>query len=121
MRIWDPGGAILQLKCQPNLQQKHGGWEGELNLGIAFRHLPPNSARFSYITEGVFFISTQLSTDAVSPLQKVRVLIRLWKQPSTMFTYLVPKHTRKYEAHPPPGKKKSSISIETIVVLFELV
>ena len=48
----------------------------------AFRHLPPNSARFSYATEGALFISAQLSTDAVSALQKVWVLIRLWKQPS---------------------------------------
>ena len=49
---------------------------------IAFRHLPPNSARFGYATEGALFISAQLSTDAVSALRKVRVLIRLWKQPS---------------------------------------
>ena len=42
---------------------------------IAFRHLPPNSARFSYANEGTFFISAQLSTDAVSALRKVRVLI----------------------------------------------
>ena len=44
---------------------------------IAFRHLPPNSARFSCATEGALFISTQLSTDAVSALQNVWVLIRL--------------------------------------------
>ena len=37
----------------------------------AFRHLPPNSARFSYATEGALFISEQLSTDAVSALRKV--------------------------------------------------
>ena len=43
----------------------------------AFRHLPPNSARFSYATEGVLFISAQLSSDAVSALRKVRVLIWL--------------------------------------------
>ena len=42
---------------------------------IAFRHLPPNSARFSYATEGELFISAQLSSDAVSALRKVRVLI----------------------------------------------
>ena len=36
----------------------------------------------SYATEGALFISAQLSTDAVSALPKVRVLIRLWKQPS---------------------------------------
>ena len=28
---------------------------------IAFRHLPPNSARFGYATEGTLFISAQLS------------------------------------------------------------
>ena len=49
---------------------------------IAFRHLPPNSARFSYATEGALFITMQLSTDAVNTLQMVRVLIRLLKQPS---------------------------------------
>ena len=41
----------------------------------AFRQLPPNSARSGYATEGALFISTQLSTDAVSALRKVRVLI----------------------------------------------
>ena len=49
---------------------------------IAFRHLPPNSARFSYATEGALFISAQLSTDAGGALRKVRILIRLQKQPS---------------------------------------
>ena len=46
---------------------------------IAFRHLPPNSARFSYAIEGALFMSAQRSTDAVSALRKVRELIRLWK------------------------------------------
>ena len=49
---------------------------------IAFWHLPPNSARFSYATEGALFISAQLSSDAVSALRKVWVLTWLWKQPS---------------------------------------
>ena len=35
----------------------------------AFLHLPPNSARFSYATEGALFISVQLSSDVVSTLQ----------------------------------------------------
>ena len=43
----------------------------------AFRHLPPNSARSGYATEGALFISPQLSTDAVSALRKVWVLIKL--------------------------------------------
>ena len=50
---------------------------------IAFQHLPPNSARFSYATHGGLFISEQLSTDAVSALRKVWVLTWLQKQPST--------------------------------------
>ena len=47
---------------------------------ITFRHLPPNSARFGYATEGALFISTQLSRDTVSALWKVWVLTWLWKQ-----------------------------------------
>ena len=37
---------------------------------IAFRHLPPNSARFSYATERIVFISAQWSTEVVSALLK---------------------------------------------------
>ena len=44
---------------------------------IAFRLLSPDSARKSYVTEGALFISAQLSTDAVSALRKMWVLIRL--------------------------------------------
>ena len=44
---------------------------------IAFRHLPPNSARFVYATEGALFISAQLSTDVVTALRNVWVLIKL--------------------------------------------
>ena len=32
----------------------------------AFRHLPPNSARFGYAIEGALFISIQLSINVVS-------------------------------------------------------
>ena len=42
---------------------------------VTFWHLPPNSARFSYATEGTLLISAQLSTGAVSALWKVWVLI----------------------------------------------
>ena len=51
---------------------------------IAFRHLPPNSARFSYATERALLISAQLYTDTISAVPKVSVLIRLWKQPSAL-------------------------------------
>ena len=53
-----------------------GGQPGAPTPSIAFRHLPPNSARFSYATEGALFIS------AISALPNVWVLIWLWKQPS---------------------------------------
>ena len=46
---------------------------------IAFRNLPPNSARTGYATEGALFVSVQLSTDAVGALRKVWLLIRPWK------------------------------------------
>ena len=44
-------------------------------LSTAFRHLSPNSARFRYPTEGALFIFAQMSSDAVSALRKVWVLI----------------------------------------------
>ena len=81
---------------------------------IAFRHLPPNSARFGNATEGALFISTQLSTDAVSTLQKVPVLTWLWKQSSAQAP------TQTWNASTPCRKNKSSVSIQTILVLFEL-
>ena len=51
-------------------------------LSIAFQHLPPNSARFGYATQGALSISMQLSADTVSAFRKVWVLIKLRKQPS---------------------------------------
>ena len=66
---------------------------------IAFHDLPPNAARFECATEGALFISAQLSTDAVSALRKVWVLITLWKQPSAQAR-------SKHEAHPPRVKKR---------------
>ena len=39
-----------------------------------FWHLPPNSARFGYATEGAHFIKAQLSTNVVSAIRKVWVL-----------------------------------------------
>ena len=68
---------------------------------IAFRHLPPNYARFSDATKGELFISVQPSTDAVSALRNVWVLII-----KDCRSNLAPKHARKHEAHPPLVKKK---------------
>ena len=61
---------------------------------IAFRHLPPSSARIGYATERALFISAQLSTDAVSSLRKVWVLLRLWKE------HIAFKQPCKHETHP---------------------
>ena len=74
---------------------------------IAFRHLPPNSARTGYTTEGTLFISTQLPTDAVSVLQKVWVQIRLWEQHTV-------EARRKISGASAPGE--TSVSIQTILV-----
>ena len=65
-----------------SLITRRGEQGGSHTPSTAFRHLLPNSARFSYATEGALFISAQLCTDAVSALRKVPVLIWLWKQPS---------------------------------------
>ena len=56
--------TVLKLHCNKHQGHTH-------TLSIAFQHLPLNSARFSYATEGAHFISMQLSTDVVSALQKV--------------------------------------------------
>ena len=53
---------------------------------ITFRHLPPNSAGIGYATEGAPFISGQLSTNVVSALWKIWVLIR--QTSSTGLRYL---------------------------------
>ena len=75
----------------------HRGYIHTHTPSIAFRYLPPNSARFGYATEGAFFMSAQLSTDVVSALRKV------WVQ-EDCGSNLVPKHARKHETHPPRVK-----------------
>ena len=73
---------------------------------IAFRHLPPNSAGFSYATEGALFVSAQLSTDAVSAFGKV------WgPNKSVKVITIASKHARKHEECPSGVKKKKSVSI----------
>ena len=60
---------------------------------IAFRHLPPNSARIGYATEGALFISAQLSTDAVSAFRDCGCNI-------------ASKHARRHETYPPRVKQE---------------
>ena len=62
-----PEATALKLKSLP-LHRYHGPTH---TPSTAFRHLPPNSARFSYATEGALLISAQLSSDAVSALRNV--------------------------------------------------
>ena len=98
-----------------------GGRQVDTHTSIAFRHLLPNSARSGYATEGALFISAQQSADVVSALLKVRVLIYDCR------SNLAPKVNMR-SIHPGLKKKKkkkeerkSSVSIQTIVVLFALV
>ena len=86
---------------------------------IAFRHLPPNSARFSYTTEGALFISAQLSSDAINALRKVWVLIKLQAPvydilPSTtaVFSYAI--GSRKLSAN-----EQFLVGAQTIVSLLQ--
>ena len=48
---------------------------------IAFRHLPPNSARFSYATKGALYLHAAVQQHGQCP-PKGLVLIWLWKQPT---------------------------------------
>ena len=92
---------LLQSYQYPNLLEgadRVGGqlsvdkecpFSGVTKAGRVWRKVPESDARnvpvydillsttavFSYATEGVLFISAQLSSDAVSALRKVRVLI----------------------------------------------
>ena len=93
--------------------------EPEHTPRIAFRHLPPNSARISYATEGALFISAQLSTDAVGTLRKVRVLIKLQAPvydilPSTtaVFSYAI--GSRKLSAN-----EQFFVGAQTVVSLLQ--
>ena len=88
-------------------------------LSIAFRHLHLNSARFGYAAEGALFISTQLSTDTVSALQKVWVLVKLQALvynilPSTtaVFSYAI--GSRKLSAN-----KQFLVGAQTMVTLLQ--
>ena len=105
LRPWKPEGSLGRTAQDVHLDShtapelcRLGHWRGTLYLraavhrrgqrplkglgtnhtsSIAFQHIPPNSARFGYATEWALFIPAQLSTDAVSGLQKVWVLIKL--------------------------------------------
>ena len=120
---------LLWEKC-PN--KASNTFLGPHTPNTAFRHLPPNSARFSYwAIEGALLISAQLSSDAVNALWKVRVLIWLYMVASTHTPSIAFQHwrnrdvvnqclagvqrkqpsrakgnARKHETHPPRVKKE---------------
>jgi len=79
-------------------------------------HLPPNSARFGYANDGALFISVQLSTDSQCPRKGLGTN-------KTVGVDMVSMHAHKHEAHPSSsrGKKKSSILIQMVLVLFVMV
>ena len=66
---------------------------------IAFRHLPPNSARTSYATEGTLSISTQLSIDVVSALRKVWIVITLRASLAGTFLQTLPDLVTPLKGH----------------------
>ena len=68
---------------------------------IAFRHLPPNSARVSYATEGALFIFRRScpATRASAFPKGSGTNMTVEAKPKR------PKHARKHETYPPPGKK----------------
>ena len=71
----------------------------------AFRHLPPNSARFSYATEGAHLIK----------IIRAAVHRRGQRPPKGFGTNMTveatwrPKHARKHETHPPWWKKEEKV------------
>ena len=113
--------GVLEFSAAPVGRQSNLSLRPTYTPSTAFRHLPPNSARFSYATEGALFISALLSTDAVSALRKVRVLISNMTVEATQPRQST--HVNMRRIHPGLKKEeeKSSVSIQPVVVLFALV
>ena len=91
MRSWLEAEAPVALVCDEGAGH---------SPSIAFRHLPPNSARAGYATEGALFISAQLSTDAVSAPRRVGYYFK------TVEATIASKHAYMHEAHPPRVQKE---------------
>ena len=75
---------------------------------LAFRHPPPNSARFSYATEGALFISAQLSTDENSKHWFFDIL------PSTTAVFSYATGSRKLSAN-----EQFFVGVQTVVSLLQ--
>ena len=79
----------------------------------AFRHLLPNSARFSYATEEALFISAQLSSDAVSALRKLQALVYdILPSTTAVFSYAIA--SRKLSAN-----EQFFVGAQTVVSLLQ--
>ena len=58
------GVFFVKKTTSPKMQSAAtASWWAVPHSEHRFRYLPPNSARFSYATEGVLFISAQLSNE----------------------------------------------------------
>ena len=101
---------VAVLGRSPSAAHVNHYWMSPLTPSTAFRHLPPN--RLPDLVTSLKGYS--LSQSERSALRKVRPGTQLWKQPSAQATHV------NMRASTPPGKKESSISIQTILVLFEL-
>ena len=99
--------------CHTGLSEDEppAGQEQHYTPTIAFRHLPPNSARFGYATEGALdFISAQLSTDTISALGL--------GTDNPIGSNLAPKHPRKHKMHPPRVKKRKEFRLDSNDFVF---
>ena len=104
--IWWPRSIVLnfgfesECSCSALLDLLRHVDCGTHTPSIAFRHLPPNSARFSYATEGALFrLRAAVHRRGQRPL----------KGSGTEYdcrSNLAPKHARKHETHPPRVKRK---------------
>ena len=111
---------LRETECQERTPSKVQESDARSHTpSIAFRHLPPNSARFSCATEGALFISGQLSTDTVNAFRKVWVLIKLQTLvydilPSTtaVFSYAI--GSRKLSAN-----EQFFVGAQTVVSLLQ--
>ena len=89
-------------------------------LGLAFRHLPPNSARFGYVTEGALYLSAQLSTKRcqLPPKRFGTNNIMSVEATQSPFTHKKVRRVRSGWKKEEEEKKKGSVSIQAISVLF---
>ena len=115
---WDPGPRhCLSLRLVTETADLSARARPILRTSLSGTFL--QTVRFSYATEGALFISAQLSSDAVSALRKVRVLIKLQALvydilPSTtaVFSYAI--GSRKLSAN-----EQFFVGAHTVVICYK--